>query len=229
MPQHPIAFFAALALSPMVLGQSLFRDPPPPPVAGVPQQPLNPSASLAGFSLTAVQPPEPRTFQIHDLITIVIDETSRQQAEQSLTTEKKYDNDIDVNSIIDPWALLELQLRQGNLSREKLLDIASRNKFDGKGSYTRNDRFQMRIQAEIIDIKPNGTMVIEARKTIDKNGETQTTVLSGRIRQTDITDSNTVLSSQIAELNIVAKQDGQVDKAGKKGIIPRTLESLFAF
>ena len=61
---------------------------------------------------------------------------------------------------------------------------------DGKGNYTRNDSFSMKIQAEIIDVKPNGTLTIEARKTIDKNGETQSTVLSGVCRIADITQNN---------------------------------------
>lgn len=210
-------------------GQSLFKAVPPPPVQGIVQQEANPSAGLAGYSLTAVQPPKPRLYKIHDLVTIVIDETSRQTAEQSLKTEKKYDNSVDINSLIDPWALLELQLRQGNLTNEQLLEIAARNKFDGKGSYSRNDRFQMRIQAEIIDVKPNGNLVIEARKSIDKNGEAQVTVLSGKVRQEDITASNTILSTQIAELSITTQQEGEVDQSGKKGFIPRALERIFAF
>lgn len=220
---------AAMAWCGVACGQSLFRDVPPPPVHGIAHESVNPTAGLVGFSLTAVQPPRPRVFRVHDLVTIVIDESSRQAAEQSLKTDKKYDNDIDVNAIVDPWALLELQLRQGNLTRERLLDISSRNKFDGKGSFSRSDRFSMRIQAEIIDIKPNGNLVIEARKSIDKNGESQVTVLSGRVRQEDVTTSNTVLSGQIAELNIVSRAEGEVDKAGKKGVITRALESLFAF
>lgn len=218
-----------LALATPSLGQSLFRNPPAPPVQGVVAENPNPSAGLTGYSLTSVQPPKPRDFQVHDLVTIVIDETSRQTAEQNLKTEKKYDAGVQLDAMIDPWALLELQLRQGNLSNEELLRIAASNKYDGKGSYSRNDRFQMRIQAEILDVKPNGTLVIEARKSIDKNGEEQVTILSGKIRQEDVTASNTVLSSQIADLNIATKQEGEVNRAGKKGLIPRALETIFAF
>ncbi len=219
---------AALGAS-SAAAQSLLRELPPPPVQGVVNVDPNPAAALAGFSLTAVQPPRPRTYTVHDLVTIIVEETSTQSADQQLKTDKTYNNSTDVNALIDPWLLLELQLRPGSLSKEKLLDIANKSKFDGKGSYTRSDKLQLRIQAEIIDVKPNGTLVLEAKKTLDKNGETQLTVLSGRVRRDDITAANTVLSSQLADLTIVTRSEGQVDKAGKKGWIPRALETLFAF
>lgn len=184
---------------------------------------------LEQLSVMAIKPPRPREFKMHDLVTIVIDETSRQEAEQSLKTDKKYDNDTSLNAIIDPWQLLELRLRGGDSRNLNLLDIANKSKFDGKGSFERNDRFQMKIQAEIIDVKPNGVLVLEARKYIDKNGETQETVLAGICRQDDVTQSNTVFSSQLANLSIESTSKGEVDKAGKKGLIPRVLETLFAF
>ena len=186
-------------------------------------------SELAQLSVMAIEPPRPREFKMHDLVTIIIDETSRQQAEQSLKTDKKYDNDSSINALIDPWELLELRLRQGDLKDVTLLDIANKAKFDGKGTFERNDRLQMKIQAEVIDVKPNGVLVLEAKKFIDKNGETQETVLGGICRQEDITQSNTVFSTQLANMSLTTKSTGEVDKAGKKGLIPRVLETIFAF
>lgn len=184
---------------------------------------------LQGVSLFTVRPPKPREFKIHDLVTILVEESSQQTADQSLKTDKKYDLESSLNGVIDPWKLLELQLRAGDLTNLKLIDAVSNQKFDGKGSFQRNDRLSMKIQAEIIDVKPNGTLVLEARKTIDKNKETQATVLTGVCRQQDVTENNTVLSSQLASLNLVTRNEGQVNETAKKGLVPRVLEALFAF
>ena len=54
-------------------------------------------------------------------------------------------------------------------------------------------------------------------------------VLAGVCRQEDVTDANTVLSSQIAKLTVSVQNAGEVRKASKKGIIPRALETVFAF
>jgi len=184
---------------------------------------------LQGYSLLLVTPPKPRGYKVHELVSIIVDETSRQQADQTMNTDKKYNNTANLNAILDPMELLELRLRAGDLKNLKMLDIDSKAKFDGKGKYERNDRLSLKIEAEIIDVKPNGVLVLEARKVIDKNGETSTTVLSGICRQEDITANNTIFSSQLANLTLVTTSTGQVNDAGKKGLITRVLETLFAF
>lgn len=227
---HPrLAALAVLALAPACVAQSLYTMVPPPPPPGTEGRGIDGAASLQGVSLYAVQPPRPRTYKQHDLVTIIVDESSRQNAEQSLKTDKKYDISAELGTILDPWELLELRLRAGNTTDLKLIEAAYKAKFDGKGEYERSDKLQMKIQATIIDVKPNGVLVVEARKFLDKNGETQTTVLSGLCRQADITQNNTVFSSQLADLTLITKSEGQVDDAGKKGLIPRVLETIFAF
>lgn len=211
------------------LGQNLFLQPQPAMPAGTEAHRPDPATPLYNVSLTAVVPPPPRSFKVHDLVTIIVEETSRQQADQTGKSEKTYSIDADVNSILDPMELLELRLRSSSIDDLELLRAAARRKFDGKGTYTRNDTFQMKIQAEIIDVKPNGTVTIEARKYVDKNGETMSTVLSGVARISDITQNNSILSSQIADLTLVTKSTGEVDKSAKKGVIARVLETIFAF
>jgi flagellar L-ring protein precursor FlgH len=218
---------ASLLLAGSAAAQSLMQ---PPPAAEASVLGGDTAVSeLEQMSPIAIKPPKPREFKLHDLVTIVIEETSRQQAEQSLKTDKKYNNDSTLGTIIDPWELLEFRLRAGDTSNLKLLGIDNKSKFDGKGSFERNDRLQMKIQATIIDIKPNGVLVLEARKFINKNGETQETILAGSARQEDITGNNTVFSSQLANLSLATHNTGDVNRAGQKGLIPRVLETLFAF
>ncbi|HPO94367.1 MAG TPA: flagellar basal body L-ring protein FlgH, partial [Phycisphaerales bacterium] len=93
----------------------------------------------------------------------------------------------------------------------------------------RKDNFTARIAAEIIDVKPNGNLVLEARKAIESNGEVSTMVLSGVCRGQDITKSNTIQSSQVANLTLKVEGDGDVKDAGSKGILTRVLDTLFNF
>lgn len=222
-----VAGLGLLAAGAPALAQSLFLVNPPPEPAG--DEIVDPAADLYQYSLIAVPPPKPKSFKVHDLITIVIDESSRQQAEQSLKTDKKYNLDASVGPIIDPWELLEARLRAGDSTKVDLIGADYANKFDAKGKYERNDRFTAKITAEIIDVKPNGTLVVEARKHIEKDAEYQSLVLSGRCRLEDVTTNNTILSSQLADLTLVVRNEGQVKDTGTKGLIPRVLETLFAF
>ena len=219
--------FAACAAP--AAGQSLFTQPPAPLPLGAESQAFSAPSPLYGVSMISVPPPRPRAYKTHDQVTIIVDEASTQQADQHLKTDKKYNNNATLNAIIDPWELLELRLQASSIENLKLIDLIANQKFDGKGNYNRTDRLSMKIQAEIIDVKPNGVLVLEARKLLDKNGETQSTILSGSCRQDDITKSNTIFSSQLANLTLVTKSEGHVNDAGKKGFIPRVLEAVFNF
>src|SRR5690606_24989775 len=99
-------------------GQSLFLQAPPPPIGPAGKTPgmlLQPGLSLQQTSLLAIEPPKPREYRKHDLVTIVVDEVSRQEAEQTLKTDKTFGMDGQLNAIIDPWQLLEARLEQADI------------------------------------------------------------------------------------------------------------------
>lgn len=187
------------------------------------------TTEMAQASMLFVTPPEPRTFMKHDLITIIVDETSQQKSSQSLDTEKKSSSNLTLNAILDPWELLEMRLRQGDTNNTKLIGTDFKRKFEGDGEYARSDRFSAKITAEIIEIKPNGTLVLQATKTITKDSEVQTLVLSGVARQEDITNRNTILSSQIASLSMNLQHTGELRESSKKGFLTRVLDKIFDF
>jgi flagellar L-ring protein precursor FlgH len=218
---------ALLAVPAAAAAQSLFLLPPRPTVQG--DAPADPAAPLYGFSLLAVQPPQPKSFKVHDLVTIIVSQSSQQEAEQALNTEKKYDLSADIGPLVDFLQLLEARLEPGGSGSVPLARAAADGKFDGKGTFERTDKFTAKLQAEIIDVKPNGTLVLEARTHVAMGREVQTMVLSGKCRLEDVTDGNTVMSYQLADLRLISQHEGQVDKAAKKGVIPRVLETLFAF
>lgn len=219
-----LAALLASTLPAAASAQSLFERP-----ADAAPALTDPASSLQGYSLFLVTPPEPRAFKIHDLVTIIVEETARATSSESLDTEKESSADGSVNAMIDPMALLELQLRQGNLSNETLISTDFKNEFQGEGDYERTDRLSTRVTAEIIDIKPNGTLVLQARKRIEQNGESQEYVLSGLCRQEDITTANTILSTQVADLAVDITNDGELRDAASKGWLTRLFEGVFNF
>jgi flagellar L-ring protein precursor FlgH len=85
------------------------------------------------------------------------------------------------------------------------------------------------ISAIVREVKPNGTMLVEARKTIARDNEISELVLSGLVREEDITQQNTILSSQMADLRIILENQGDLKKAAEKGLITRVLDTVFAF
>lgn len=184
---------------------------------------------LEEVSMYFIEAPEIRTLQVHDIITIIIDENSSQTSSQKLETEKESKSKANVNATLNLMQLLELRLAENATSNTDLLDFTASREFAGEGDYERKDKFSARIAAVVLEVKPNGTLVLQATKRIAKDKEISTLVLSGFARDEDVTAQNTILSSQLADLNIVLNNEGDLKKAAEKGIITRVLDTIFAF
>lgn len=191
--------------------------------APVSQQPLQ------QFSLFYVTAPQPKSYVKNDLITILIDEQSTSTTDADADAEKKLNFNASLEHFIDMTQLYGLRLQTSPRSPIAQVDLNANPKWKAQGSYDRADKLSAKITATIIDVKPNGVLVLEAKKTVTKDNEVTTIVLTGNVRSDDVTTSNTILSSQLADLIVSVKNDGDVREATTKGWIPRLLDTVFAF
>lgn len=218
-----------MAICPIANAQSLYLTEGEEFEQG-PNESSAPVILLEEASLTYIPEPEVRTYQEHDIITIIIDETSSTTSSQKLETEKESKSEAEINAMVDLLKLLELQLNTNpRLENRTLLDVAAKREFTGEGDYERKDKFSARITATVLEVKPNGTLVLQAHKRIAKDDEIQTLVVAGLARSEDITAQNTILSSQLAGLTLAVENEGDLKKAAEKGIITEFFDMLFAF
>ncbi len=206
------------------------RPVTPPPAPQREETRLAPA--IAETSIIAVAKPEPRTFAKHDLVTIIIRESVTNDSKASIETEKesKIDGKINAFPKLQLSDLLEFQLGQSNMSRGiPEVSIELNNEFEGEGKNSRADSFTARVQAEIVDVKPNGNVVLEARRFIKTDNETLTMTLTGTCRSEDILADNTVLSTVVADLRLIKEHTGELRRATKKGLITKFFEAIFNF
>lgn len=182
-------------------------------------------------SLFAVQDPEPRTFAVHDLVTIVVSEQSKSKS----TADAKGDKNWKTSAAVDAWINMDLAdlgqdfftpLPKGELPSA---GVGSDKTFKGKGSYNRADDFTARVTAEIVEVRPNGLLVLEARREIANDGESQVIVLAGVCRPEDVDASNQVQSQRIADAVIKKTTTGQLRDTTEKGAIAKLFDAIFAF
>jgi flagellar L-ring protein precursor FlgH len=243
---------AALAAVSSAPAQSLFERRAPSPAApttspmpanpgspdgSAPAQPGQPAAaavagpmSLEEVSMFAVTPPAPRQWAKHDIVEVIVNRSSVEKFEQTLDTKKDYDLMAELREFPSVRNLLEMQLRTGDSTGLPVgVDVTAGNKFKGDGEYERKDQITTRLAAIVVDVKPNGTLVLEAKDSHQSGEEIKTMVLSGVCRSEDITKNNTIQSSQLANFVMKIEHEGQVQKAGEKGFIPKILEAIFNF
>ncbi len=176
----------------------------------------------------AVPPSRPRTLQKHDLVTIIVREQSSFSSEG--TTDTKKDTGIDAKLEQFPSInLSDFVFKNGIGTVTPQLKLSGQRDYKGEGSVDRKDNFTARIQAEVVDVKPNGTLVVQARKRITTDEEEQVFMLNGVCRVQDIQPDNTVLSTQLFDLELRKTHSGAVHDATKRGWIPRAIDWLNPF
>lgn len=191
-----------------------------------------PGHALQNMSMFAVTSPEQRKFQKHDLVQIIVRETSRAKSKHELETTSEYDLDGGINAFpsLQLADLLELQLRASDPSNFPInVGVDFSKEFTGEGDYKREDDLTARLTAEVIEVLPNGNLLLEARTFIKNDKEEMSIKVTGICRPDDVTVLNSILSNQIHDLHIEKTHEGELKKANEKGIIARVLDAIFAF
>jgi flagellar L-ring protein precursor FlgH len=185
-------------------------------------------AVINAYSPFAVPEPEPKLIKKHALVTIIVREESEATSNGSTDVKREGTVDAQVNQFTKlNIANLSLQPSVGGAAPS--VNLVGNREFKGEGTVERQDSFITRIQAEVIDVKPNGTLVLQARKRIKHDEEEQTFVASGICRVEDITPDNTVLSTQLFDLEVSKQTKGQVRNSTKTGIVHKLLDFLNLF
>lgn len=99
--------------------------------------------------------------------------------------------------------------------------------FSAGGSINNTNTVTARMTAQVLEVKPNGSLVISGTQSIKQNGEEQKITVSGIVRTEDISTDNTVLSSAIGDAKIKVEGNGPIAGKQRQGIVSQILNFLF--
>ena len=100
----------------------------------------------------------------------------------------------------------------------------------GGGFPSINSRtYTFTITAQIIDIRPNGNLVLEAKKRRKVNGEVETIRLSGVVSPQYVNASNQIRSRDIHDLDIEYDGKGTTSDLTKRGWLSWLLDKIWPF
>ncbi len=166
-----------------------------------------------------------RARAVNDIVTILVVE----QSTQSRTATTKTSKDTSRTAAINDFPGLALTTRNLKAADYLKFDIAGKASHEGKGEIDRSDTLTTQIPARVVKVLDNGNLVIEGRRAVLVNDETQTATISGVVRPQDITGANTVLSSQIADAEVQVIGKGVLAEAQRPGFLYRMLDWLRLF
>jgi flagellar L-ring protein precursor FlgH len=98
--------------------------------------------------------------------------------------------------------------------------------YTGRGEVKRSEKLVSQISLTVREVLPNGDLLVEGEQWMRINGETTRIGVRGRVRPSDISSENAVLSSRIADARISYDGRGFVTRSAKPGVINRIFSFL---
>lgn len=102
-------------------------------------------------------------------------------------------------------------------------------KFEGKGDSAQKNDFSGTITVTVIEVYPNGNLLVSGEKQLGINEGTEYVRFSGVVSPNVVTSSNTVLSTQVADARMEFKGRGDIDSAQTMGWLTRFFLSVLPF
>jgi flagellar L-ring protein precursor FlgH len=162
-----------------------------------------------------------------DILTIVISEVASASKAAKTDTSRS----STVNAGIPNFMGLE---KTGVISNNfadlsKLINASVDSKFGGSGSTSRQETLNATISAKVIDVLPNGNLLIEGRRNVKVNNEDQIIVIEGTVRPTDIDQANSVNSIYVADAKINYSGKGIISDRQSPGWLMNIVDKLWPF
>jgi flagellar L-ring protein precursor FlgH len=186
-------------------------------------------AKLADVSFHAVPEPVPRTLRKHDQVTIIV----REESEFRTRGRSQFKKDAEFEARLEEFIKIKLnnaEIEGGALgANPPSIRASGKRDFKGEGQVDRSDTFTTRVQAEVVDVKPNGTLILQARSHIKTDDEERYFVLTGSCRVEDVNADNTILSTQLFDKDLRQTSKGTVREATRRGWLSHLLDAINPF
>ncbi len=178
-----------------------------------------PASYVKADSLWADNAPTANLFNDHrahavgDVITIIINESSSAKRAGSASNKKD--------------ASTSLEDGTGMLKFISALGGSSSDSFSADGSLSNSNKVTGRITVKVVEVQPNGQLMIKGTQTIKQNTDEQTITITGVVRPEDVTANNTVASSNVADATLKIEGKGPIAGKQRQGILTQIFNFLF--
>ncbi len=190
-----------------------------------PRKPFYAPDSVSEGSLwPSAKPPnlfsDPKARNVGDIVTINVVESAT--ASKNAATKTSRTSGVEAG-----WSGVLAKLAGEWVGTDQKVNFA--NNFDGQGATTRSSQLSAYITAQVIQVLPNGYLVIQGNRQVRVNNENQIINVQGTIRTEDITSTNIILSTYVADAKIELIGEGVLSDKQRPGWLARALDWAWPF
>lgn len=145
-----------------------------------------------------------------DLITVLISENQDVSNQESA--------DLKRETTLD-YALLNFDVKPNAFNPLPAIQAETEDELKGTANYLKKGAFTARLTAVVVDVLPNGNLVINGRREIRIDQETKVLEITGLVRRYDVRPDNTVQSELVADARVSYAGKGPLtDATNRKGL-----------
>ncbi len=171
----------------------------------------------AGATVSAIA--DLRARNVGDILTVLI------QEQHSVKNEDKVErrNDTSLAARLEAFTLSDKTFQSNTLPR---IDIRKETDFNGEAKQASGSDVRASIAVVVVDVQPNGNLVVAGTRSVTVNDETRTLRVSGLVRPLDVTTNNTIGSAQVADARISICGDGANTRQVTRGPVGQLFDTL---
>lgn len=154
-----------------------------------------------------------RASKVGDILTIDVNITDTANLANETVANRAASANLGITNLFGLETLLAKI--PGLSAAGSLVNTSSTLASDGKGSVNRSEAINMTIAAVVTGVLPNGNLTIVGKQEVRVNNELRQLSVAGIVRPEDITSSNTIAHTQIAEARVSYGGRGQLTEVQK--------------
>lgn len=169
-----------------------------------------------------------RADNVGDILTVMLDIKDKAELDNSSRRNRQASEDAGLASLLGYEANLAQVLPEA-VNNGSLVGADSSSNHSGSGTIDREEKIQMKLAATIMQILPNGNLVIQGRQEVRVNFEKRVLEYAGVIRPQDITIDNTISYDKVAEARVSYGGKGQITDVQQPRYGQQVYDVLFPF
>ncbi len=170
-----------------------------------------------------------RAKQVGDILTVMVTISDKAQFDNSTSRSRSGSNSSGVGGSLGTFLDNTFLTQAGGLSASDLASADGSTNFSGEGSVDREETLETSVAAVVLQVLPNGNLVIEGRQEVRVNFEVRELVVGGIVRPEDISSDNKIASEKIAEARIGYGGRGQITEVQQPRYGNQVLDIVLPF
>ena len=163
-----------------------------------------------------------KAVRLHDVVSIVVTESLSASTDGQVKNSRSSSANSGLTGLIG-------KLKTGN-ALQNLVGMTSNSGLTAQGQSTTNSSLATTFGAEVVDVLPNGMLVVQATRQLTFSQQTQLIKLRGLVRPEDVSSHNEVQSTAMTDLELEVTGKGIVnDSTYRMNPVVRLLEKLLIF